>query len=247
MIQAVIFDLDGTLVKTEQLKAISYAKAAAQLCPRDVSEAEVVEAFKDVVGLSRREVAAGLMKRFELEQAARDRMNEFGVKSPWQSFVQIRLRIYNEMLSDPQTIRDNRWEHALELLDEVNAQACQTGLATMSYCEQASRVLKILELEDAFNVVATRDDVENSKPDPEIYQLVLAELGVSAAQALVIEDSPAGVEAALNAGTDVVAVATPFTEARLRELERLPKNRLVDDPAELLGIVKGVFREHAQG
>ena len=53
MIHAMIFDLDGTLVQTERLKALSYAHAAKELCPNGVSEGEVIEAFKEVVGLSR--------------------------------------------------------------------------------------------------------------------------------------------------------------------------------------------------
>jgi beta-phosphoglucomutase-like phosphatase (HAD superfamily) len=40
MIRAFVFDLDGTLVETEELKALSYARAAAELCP-DLNEAEV--------------------------------------------------------------------------------------------------------------------------------------------------------------------------------------------------------------
>ena len=72
MICAFVFDLDGTLVETEQLKALSYARAATELRPA-LHEDEVVEAFKDLVGLSRQEVAVGLMKRFGLEDAARAR------------------------------------------------------------------------------------------------------------------------------------------------------------------------------
>jgi beta-phosphoglucomutase-like phosphatase (HAD superfamily) len=52
MILAVIFDLDGTLVETEELKALSYARTAVELRP-ELREAEVVEAFKEVVNLSR--------------------------------------------------------------------------------------------------------------------------------------------------------------------------------------------------
>src|SRR3712207_1717003 len=81
VISAVIFDLDGTLVETEELKALSYARAAVELRP-DLDEKEVVEAFKDFVGLSRHEVAVGLMQRFGLEEAARGRMAEFGVGTP---------------------------------------------------------------------------------------------------------------------------------------------------------------------
>ena len=49
MIRAFVFDLDGTLVETEELKALSYARAATEL-RRDVSEGEVVAAFGDLVG-----------------------------------------------------------------------------------------------------------------------------------------------------------------------------------------------------
>src|SRR5687767_15818104 len=95
-IRAFVFDLDGTLVETEELKALSYARAAAELRP-DLNEGEVTGAFKDLVGLSRQEVAVGLMRRFELEEAARARMVEFGVGTPWQAYVQIRLRIYETL------------------------------------------------------------------------------------------------------------------------------------------------------
>jgi beta-phosphoglucomutase len=42
LIRAMVFDLDGTLVQTEGLKAISYAKAAVELCPSTLGEAQVV-------------------------------------------------------------------------------------------------------------------------------------------------------------------------------------------------------------
>lgn len=43
MIRPMIFDLDGTLVQTEKLKARSYAKAAVELCPHEFEEQEVIE------------------------------------------------------------------------------------------------------------------------------------------------------------------------------------------------------------
>jgi len=76
----------------------------------------------------------------------------------------------------------------------------------MSYCAQVRRMLEILDLTEAFDFVASRDDVERGKPDPEIYLLVSRELGISPEECLVIEDSPTGVKAGLAAGMDVVAV-----------------------------------------
>ncbi len=78
MIEGVIFDLDGTLVKTEELKARSYAEAAVELRP-DLEAAEVLQAFSQVVGRSRREVATTLLEAFDLSGPARERMEEFGV------------------------------------------------------------------------------------------------------------------------------------------------------------------------
>lgn len=245
MITTVIFDLDGTLVQTEKLKALSYAKAAVDLCPKRLSEDQVVEAFKDVVGLSRREVATTLMERFDLEEKSKSLMDEYEVDKPWRAYVQLRLEHYHDMLEDPETLLNNRWPYAIELLDIANAHGCKVALATMSHCEQANKVLGILELKEKFALVATRDDVENGKPDPEIYALVMSELGSSPQETLVIEDSPAGVEAALNAGADVIAVATPFTLERLKNLDRLPNHRLVDNPSDLLSVVGKVFEEHS--
>lgn len=242
MIKAMIFDLDGTLVQTEKLKALSYARAVVELCPSDVKESEVLEAFKDVVGLSRQEVASTLMERFGLGETARKRRDEFGVSEPWQAFVQVRLAIYQQLVANPQVIRDNQWPHNLALLAQARRENCKVGLATMSYCSQVKRVLEILDLKDAFDFVASRDDVKHGKPDPEIYLLVARELGVNPGESLVIEDSPSGVAAALNAGMNVVAVSTRFTRQRLHEGGLLPDGHIVDDPADLEGIVDHVIR-----
>jgi beta-phosphoglucomutase len=242
MIEAMIFDLDGTLVQTERLKAISYAQAAAELCPHAINEAQVLEAFKEVVGQSRREVALALMERFELERRARDRMDEFGVSAPWQVFVQLRLRIYEAMLADPDIILSNQWPHNIALLHQARVWGCQVGLATMSYCPQVTRILQILGLASAFDFVASRDDVNHGKPNPEIYQLTALELETLPQRCLVIEDSPAGVQAALAAGMHVVAVSTPFTREGLRQVNGLPPKWIVEDPDRLMMVVHEAFQ-----
>lgn len=237
-IRAVIFDLDGTLVKTEQLKARSYAQAVVELCPYTVDEDEVIEAFEEVVGLSRKEVAEYLIDRYKLADKAEARMAAFGVSTRWQAFVQVRLHYYQQLTSDPDVLRNNQWAHNVDLLRTARETGCYTALATMSHCEQASRVLDVLELAHWFDFVATRDDVEHGKPDPAIYNLVREHLEVPAAQCLVIEDSPSGVQAALNAEMHVVAVTTPFTKEKIREVDGLNPRRIVDDPADLIPVIR---------
>lgn len=232
MIRAMIFDLDGTLVQTERLKARSYAQAAAKLCPQAIDEANVVDAYKEVVGRSRKEVATALMKRFDLEDAARQRMAEFDVSRPWQAYVQVRLQIYHDMLSDVEVLRENRWPHNVALLRTAREHCSKVGLATMSSCSQTQDVLRALKLRDQFDFVASVDDVEQGKPHPDLYLLVADELDVSPQDCLVVEDSPSGVKAGVAAGMQVVAVSTPFTKKRLHEKEWGDQVHIVDGALE---------------
>jgi HAD superfamily hydrolase (TIGR01509 family) len=240
MIRAFVFDLDGTLVETEELKALSYARAAAELRP-DLNEAEVIEAFKDLVGLSRQEVAVGLMRRFGLEDAACTRMMGFGVDTPWQAYVQIRLRIYETLLADPELVLAQSYRHNIALLRSVRRKRFLTALATQSHREQALRVLDILGLADEFDVVVTRDDVEHGKPDPEMHLLAARELDVRPEECLAIEDSPAGVKAALAAGTEIVAVTTELTRQKFRDTDLLDRGHVVDDPRTLPEVVRHII------
>jgi beta-phosphoglucomutase len=246
MIRAFVFDLDGTLVETEELKALSYARAAAELRPDLNDEGDVIEAFKDLVGLSRQEVAVGLMRRFGLEDAARGRMVGFGVDTPWQAYVQIRLRIYETLLADPNLVLAHSYPHNIGLLREVRREGYPTALATQSHREQAVRVLDILELEDEFDVVVTRDDVEHGKPDPEMHLLAARELGVEPEECLAVEDSPAGVKAALAAGAEIVAVTTDLTRQKFRETDLLERSHIVEDPRTLPTVVRRLVRARGQ-
>lgn len=246
MIRATIFDLDGTLVQTGRLQAESYARAAVELCPQDLDEAAVIAALQEMVGLSRREVAQTLVIRFGLEEPARLRMAEFGVRTPWQALVQVHLQVYERLLADPAVIVANQWPHSVELVHLARRNGCLTGLTAMSGCAQVIHILDALEMAAYFDVVATRDDVTCSKPDPEIYQLVAEELGLSPSECLAIEDSPVGVRAALRASMQCIALATPFTRDLLHQRDLLPDRWVVDDPANLLAVVQEMMTLHAR-
>jgi HAD superfamily hydrolase (TIGR01509 family) len=173
-------------------------------------------------------------------------MEAFGVSEPWQAYVEVRQRIYDSMLADPELLRKQQWPHNIALLHESRRLGSRVALATMSYRPQVLRVLEVLGLSDAFDFVATRDDVEQGKSDPEIYLLVARVLEVAPTDCLVIEDSPAGVKAALAAGMSVVAVSTPLTGQRLHESGLLPPQLIVDDPDLLPEVIAHVLAHHGQ-
>ncbi len=236
MISAVIFDLDGTLVETEELKALSHARSVVELRP-EVREDEVVAFYgSDLVGHSRRVVAETLIERFGLEEALRQRMADFE-EQPWQALVRIRRVIYETLLGDAELLLEKRYPRNIELLLKMRREGYPTGCATMSHREQVERVLSVLGLENAFDVVATMEDVERGKPDPEIDLLVAEKLGVPPEEVLVIEDSPAGVGAAVAAGMRVVAVPTRLTGPAFVGKELLDPRWTVDDPGEVEEVV----------
>lgn len=82
----------------------------------------------------------------------------------------------------------------------------------MSRCQQVIRMMNALNLENVFDFIATREDVVPPKPDPEIYYLVAEARDVSIEDCLILEKSPAGVRAGLNAGAEVITLVIGITQ-----------------------------------
>jgi HAD superfamily hydrolase (TIGR01509 family) len=243
---AAIFDLDGTLVQTEVLKGQSYARAAVDLSPGTVSAQAVIAAYDEMVGHSREEVAAKLLARFGLETQAEGRMRELGAASPLDAYMTLRLRIYEAMISDGRIIREQEYPWSTSLLREMRREGYPIGIATMSHRKHAVLVLERLALTSDVDVLVTREDVRDAKPSPEIYLLIAEKLGAEPRDCFVLEDSLPGVRAANAAGMRCVAITNDMTRDAIREAKVLPAGRVVDVPAELQGVARGVLDDLAR-
>lgn len=93
----------------------------------------------------------------------------------------------------------------------ARARGMGLGIASSSTRAWVEPKLDLLGLGDVFDTVVCADDVGSSKPNPASYLAVIANLGVSAEQAVALEDSPNGVRGAKNAGLLCVAVPGPMT------------------------------------
>lgn len=94
---------------------------------------------------------------------------------------------------------------AVELLADLRANGVRCALVTMSYRRFVAPILASLP-EGTFEVIVTGDVVTRGKPHPEPYQTAAAILGVDPARALAIEDSNTGARSAESAGCTVLVV-----------------------------------------
>lgn len=182
-LQAVLFDMDGTLVDTEP-----YWIAA---------EHRLVEAFG---GTWSEENGEALIGRALLSSAEYIREHG-GVHLDPPAIVE---RLLDDVVRD---VRDHvPWQPgAQDLIAELAQHDVPCAVVTMSYRRLAQPVVDALP-EGAFETVVTGDQVQHGKPHPEPYLTAAARLGVDPGYCVAIEDSPTGVTSALAAGCVVVGV-----------------------------------------
>ncbi|MEM8795623.1 MAG: HAD family phosphatase [Pseudomonadota bacterium] len=94
-----------------------------------------------------------------------------------------------------------------------------------------------------FSMICCREDVKRKKPDPEVFVLALKQLGVEADNCIVIEDSEAGLKAALRAEIDTVYI-TPslFTQHHCFD----GASEVAEDATALLPIISQVLKSKAR-
>lgn len=99
----------------------------------------------------------------------------------------------------------------VEYMEEAQKQKIALALASSSDQNWVMGHLSRIGLADRFHSIRTADDVQNVKPDPELYQLTLTFMGVDPHRAVAFEDSPNGIKAARAAGIYCVAVPNSVT------------------------------------
>ncbi len=97
------------------------------------------------------------------------------------------------------------------LLDAGKLNGLKLAVASSSPENWVSGHLTRLELSEYFDAIVTADDVEETKPNPALFLLAAEKLGVRPNEAIVLEDSPNGVNGAKRAQMFVVAVPNSVT------------------------------------
>jgi beta-phosphoglucomutase len=244
MIKAFMFDLDGTLVQTEKLKALSYAVAVQHLLGLSQPDHRAMQAYREVVGVSRDIASQYIVDKLELTHELLPLMAQYRVSQPGEVLTAMRTTIYDDMVADPNILRKNQWPHTVELLHVAKEATCKTALVTMSRRSEVLHVLNSIGIERLLDLIITAEDIRRGKPDPEGYILAANKLQVEPHECLVLEDSVNGVLAAQAAGMNVIAIATPFTSATLHSEKIIEHAWIVHEPEKLAEMVQQRIEEH---
>jgi beta-phosphoglucomutase len=116
-------------------------------------------------------------------------------------------------------------------LKNATDQAIPIALATSAPLENVDFTLDSTGLKKYFSIISDASMIKHGKPDPEIYLLTAAKLGVQPSDCIVFEDSIAGIQSGLSAGMRVIGVATTYkTEELLKYVKEIIQNFDVSEP-----------------
>lgn len=185
--KAVIFDLDGTLVNSEELSYQIYhdyflKTFGLEYTPKDHGH---------TIGLNDDNFISAASK-------------QLGAKIDKQQF-------YSGIAGKTPYHKCNLQLGALELLDFLNYKNIKMALATNTSVSKMYLKTSHLDIQKYFEIVITGEKVKHKKPNPEIYLFTSKKLGVNPNECVVIEDSESGIISASAAGCTCFYVPHKYT------------------------------------
>ncbi|MEO6907792.1 MAG: HAD family phosphatase [Abditibacteriaceae bacterium] len=208
-IQAIIFDMDGVLADSEPLW-------------NDIDAAFLQNFNIEYHGEHKLHVMG---KSFSL--SSQFYKEHYKLEMSVSEMVKLRAETAREFYAS----RIELFPHVPEVLIKLREMHLQIGLATSTVRECALPLLERHDIKKYFHKITTGDEVERGKPYPDIYLRAAGKLCVEADAALVVEDSPTGIEAGQCAGMLVAAIP----DRRIPDIDQLVQNAdfILDGIADL--------------
>lgn len=199
MLELVVFDVDGLMIDTESVWKNAFDKAGDKYGIPNLGDT----LFPSLIG-----------KRLEDEQELLDRL--------------LPSDIQNQLINEWRQIGLGSLEREVpvkpglyEMLDYLEQHHIKMAVATTTRRELTEQRLKKIGVYNRFDYVLCGDEVTKRKPDPEIYLSVLHKMNTKAENAIVLEDSSVGVEAAYRAGIDCIQVPDLIAPTEVQEKQTI--------------------------
>jgi HAD superfamily hydrolase (TIGR01509 family) len=195
-VKAAIFDIDGTPLDSVDLHALAWQEALLKF-GHDVS-------FEQ----ARTQIGKGGDKLIPVFLSADEQRNHGEEMEEWRSerFKTEYLPLVRPFSAVP------------DLMRRVRDAGLQIAVASSAKKDEVDKYLNIARIADLVDVKTSSDDVEESKPAPDIFEIVLKKLRIEGADAVAIGDTPYDAEAAGKAKIATIGVLCGgFTEGSLRQ------------------------------
>ena len=185
MIKAVIFDMDGLMFDSEKATYECYVEVLEKL---GLSMSE--EFYKTLLGKT-------------LKTCYQLMYTEYGKDFPMDQVLTDVHELLNQNFHKDGVPKK---KGLMELLTYLKENNYLTIVATSSGRKRVDDILSLANVTHYFNNSICGDEVTNGKPNPEVFLRACEKLGVQANEAIVLEDSEAGIQAAHNANIPVICI-----------------------------------------
>lgn len=211
-ISAVIFDLDGVIVSTDEYHYQAWKQGSDQ--ENIYFNREINERLR---GVSRMESLDIILSRSEKSYSENEK----------QLLALRKNEIYCELLNNLSP--NNILPGVLNLLLSLKARDIKVAIGSSS--KNTPFILRQIGLFSNFDAIADGNSIKNSKPHPEVFLLAAEKLGVAPEECAVIEDAQAGIDAAKAAGMKAVGIGSASTclnaDLTLKDLTNLDIDQLL--------------------
>ncbi len=209
MVQGILFDIDGTLVLSNDAHAHSWVEAFAAFgFPVQFDD------VRKLIGMGADKLIDALYPEMNDEEGIGGQIKE--------RRKQLFLEKYAPGLQPAPDAR--------ELVQAAKDAGLKLIAASSAGQKELATLLKAAQVDDLLIKATTADDVEKSKPDPDIVTIALDKLGMPAEQAIMIGDTPYDIQAAEQAGVRCIAVRCGGWEDEALQ----DAAAIYDDPADIL-------------
>lgn len=181
----IIFDMDGLLLDTERISVNAWIKACKEFgytLDRNLAIQRI--------GTSRKTKDDFYLKHM-------------GSSFPREEVNKLKDKYFIETIYESDTILK---DGVMEILDYLDYLGLKKAVATSTFRNRATELLKLTNIYSRFDLVLCGDEIVNYKPDPEIYKRVCNDLCIRKEKTIVLEDSDIGALAAYNAGIRYILI-----------------------------------------
>ncbi|WP_333803818.1 HAD family hydrolase [Sulfurospirillum sp.] len=214
--KVIIFDMDGTLIDSVGIWNIVDRELIAQLGGETLPELHIQQRRDELLRSFSHAQDAYIEYCDFLAQTYHAPFSKDVIRSMRYAIAQHYLKNVIDFKPDAHTLLYYLKEQGYQL---VIASTTSQNILNI-YSNENDAMRQKVDFEKTFSLILGRELVSKIKPHPEVHQFIMQELGVQPHECLVVEDSLVGVEAAQNAGIDVITIRDTYAQTDEPELRK---------------------------